>query len=113
MEEVKRFGVFEWSLDVGATVNNPYTDVQANAVFIRPDGGEWSIPLFWDGENVWRVRISPDVVGKWSFRIDSSAPGLNEANGSFECVESSLHGGIMPMEGFSSGRRTRSSRAAR
>ena len=39
-------------------------------------------------------------AGKWSFKISSSDPGLDGTSGEFQCVDSQLHGGITPMDGF-------------
>jgi len=100
MEKIERFGVFEESFSVSGDYPDSYPDVEATAAFIRPDGSEWSIPLFRDGKRTWVFRISPDAVGAWSFKIRSSDPGLDEISGGFACMDSSLHGGIKPMDGF-------------
>lgn len=100
MEKVQRFGVLEKSFSASGDYSNPYTDIEATAAFSRPDGSEWNIPLFWDGESIWKLRISPDAVGKWSFSISSSDPGLDGNSGEFECIDSALRGGIMSMDGF-------------
>jgi len=55
------------------------------------------MPLFWDGEAAWILRVSPDLVGEWSYSIRSPDAGLNAKTGSFHCVESNRHGSIRPM----------------
>jgi len=96
-EETPRFGMFERSFSHSGTHANPYRDLTAFAMLRRPDGREWRMPLFWDGEAVWVLRVSPDLVGEWSYSIQSSDAGLNMKTGSFRCVESNRRGSIRPM----------------
>jgi hypothetical protein len=56
------------------------------------------MPLFWDGGAGWRLRVSPDLVGQWSYSVSSADAGLNGKSGSFRCVESKLHGSIQAMK---------------
>jgi hypothetical protein len=95
--QVGRFGVFERQHRASGAPANPYTAISAEATFLRPDGSRWTLPLFWDGGTSWRVRISPDAIGKWSYTVRSADAGLNGAKGSFECVASDHAGGLTPM----------------
>jgi hypothetical protein len=92
--------VFERSFTQSGSSQNPYVEVTAAARFIRPDGDERAIPLFWDGGKEWKVRFSPDAIGPWRWSVRSSDPGLDGASGSFNCVPSRRHGGIKAMAGF-------------
>ncbi len=98
-EPVPRFGMFEARFRHTGTCRNPYRELAATATLRRPDGAEWTMPLFWDGGDVWRLRISPDLAGHWSYALASADAGLDGRNGAFRCVESKLHGSIQPMEG--------------
>lgn len=98
-EDIPRFGMFEKSFSHSGTYGNPYKDVAASVTLRRPDGKEWRMPLFWDGEAGWLLRVSPDLVGEWSYSVRSPDAGLNARTGSFRCVESSRHGSIRPMSG--------------
>jgi hypothetical protein len=97
-DDVPRFGMFERSFNHVGAYDNPYKDLTAAAALRRPDGREWTIPLFWDGSTAWTLRVSPDLTGEWSYSIASADPGLNGRKGSFRCVESKLHGSIRPMK---------------
>ena len=98
--DVERFGVFETSLRSTGVYENPYMDLRAEAEITRPDGSIWKIPLFWNGENKWKLRVSPDMEGVWLFKVISADRGLNLKSGSFTCVSSSLKGAIKSMDGF-------------
>ncbi|MEX2264821.1 MAG: DUF4038 domain-containing protein [Bryobacteraceae bacterium] len=98
-DEVKRFEVFEASFEAKAGQENPYTEISAEAQFTRPDGSVWTVPLFWNGDRSWKVRVSPDVEGPWTFVVRSAEPSLNGQSGGFVCLRSSSRGGIRPMTG--------------
>jgi hypothetical protein len=98
--DIPRFGIFEQTFTHQRRYANPYVEVTAHATFIQPGGRKRLIPLFWDGGRQWKVRFSPDVIGVWSWSISSSDPGLHGVKGSFNCVPSTNHGGIMAMKGY-------------
>ena len=99
-QAVDRFGVFEASFNATGKYANPYTDLKASAVIRRPDGTKRTLGLFWDGSDTWRIRISPDLAGRWRFKVRSADEGLNGQTGQFTCVESNRKGSIQPMPRF-------------
>jgi len=99
-DDVPRFGMFEKSFSHAGAYENPYRELTAIATLRRPDGSRWEMPLFWDGQAVWKLRVSPDLTGEWSYRLRSADSGLNGQTGSFRCIESKLHGSIQPMKGY-------------
>lgn len=98
--EVEKFGFFEMSLNSTGYYTNPYTDNEAAVELERPDGTAWTIPMFWDGGTSWKFRVSPDMEGDWSWKINSPDKGLNGRKGKFSCKPSKLRGSIMPMKDF-------------
>ena len=94
LERVGRYEVFEAAFTASAAPANPYVELSAGAVIIRPDGAVWRIPLFWDGGATWKLRVSPDALGHWSYRIESRDTGMDGNPGRFECVESGSRGGL-------------------
>jgi hypothetical protein len=95
-----KFMIFEIAFNASGSYQNPWLDVIAEAELIRPDGSKWQIPLFWDGGNVFRLRVSPDMEGKWLYSVNSSDKGLEGKSGSFTCKGSGSRGSIQPMQGF-------------
>ena len=63
-DDAPRFSMFEQSFHPSGTYDNPYQDLTAWAIFRRPDGKEWKMPLFWDGRATWILHVSPDLVGE-------------------------------------------------
>ena len=45
------------------TYDNPYLDVEVEAVFTHADGTEIKLSGFWNGDNEWRVRFAPTKAG--------------------------------------------------
>jgi hypothetical protein len=72
---------------------NPFLDYRLQVAFTGPSGHTYDVPGFFDGDgsggpigSVWRVRFSPDEVGRWtykaSFRSGSEiAVSLNPLDG--------------------------------
>ncbi len=71
---------------------NRYRDVTLKGVFTGPTR-TLEIDGFWDGGDVFKVRIAPTEVGPWTYRITSSVASLN-ASGSFQVSESGSRGFI-------------------
>ena len=97
---VERFSPFEASFQTSGKYANPYTDLDAEATLTLPDQSTRIVPLFWDGGQNWKLRVSPDAVGAWSFKVQSADSGLNGKLGQFTCVASKRTGSIEPMKEF-------------
>lgn len=74
---------------------NPYTQVRFDVDFNRPDGRVVTVPGFWDGGQIWRVRIAPTLIGDWEWRTRSNDPGLDSQKGRFTCIAEAK-----PTDGF-------------
>jgi len=87
--KIQIFKRFEISLFSDKEYANPFTDVDIDAIFTSENGVRISLPGFWNGENEWKVRFSPNSVGKWTYAIyctDKDNKAL-EAKGELECVD--------------------------
>lgn len=79
-----------------------------NATFTAPGGARRRVNGYFDGAN-WRVRFSPDKIGKWSLSVSAtdSSGTATRSGGSFRCVESK-HPGFVGISGqylkFTNGR---------
>lgn len=80
--------VVEITLRAENSCNNFYTDVTC-WVELEGPGFKKQIYGFWDGENIFRVRLVATKPGKWTWKSYSNQPGdqgLNNKQGSFEAV---------------------------
>ncbi len=97
-KEVDQFGFFETAFIATGDYTNPFTDLEARAEITIPDGSTRRLALFWDGGRTWKLRISPDVPGVWTFIVRSVDKGLDGQAGSFSCTASLRRGSIVPMK---------------
>ncbi len=78
-----------------AAPGNPF-DVELAAEFTGPDGMRVTVPGFYDGDDVWKVRFSPTRLGEWSLRTTSSLEALHhKTENSILCISNhhaNIHG---------------------
>ena len=88
-DETTRWTVFEASFTSTARYQNPFQDVSVTVDFTGPDGKIRTVGAYWDGENTWRARFSPEQTGEWTYRTRAFNPedkGLDGQTGKFRCV---------------------------
>ena len=49
--------------------DNPFMDVEINAIFTHESGTVITLPGFWNGGNEWKVRFSAELAGKWEYAV--------------------------------------------
>ncbi|UCC97561.1 MAG: DUF4038 domain-containing protein [Phycisphaerales bacterium] len=80
---------FEDTLTSSRDYDNPVQEAKVRVEFTSPKGTKRTLSAFWDGGRLWRVRFSPDEVGRWTYKTlcsDKSNAGLHGRSGSFECI---------------------------
>jgi hypothetical protein len=92
-EQAGKWSLWEHTARSQRSYSNPFVDVRLKALFTSPSGSRTEREGFYDGENTWRVRFSPDEAGtwKWTVAAEPEDPGL-AGSGDFECIPSALHG---------------------
>jgi hypothetical protein len=66
-----RRSVGEWSFQSDRVYASPFADVEVDADFTAPSGQVLTMPAFYDGGGVWRVRFNPGEAGTWTARLRS------------------------------------------
>ena len=97
-DNIDKWGVFELEFVANSELNNPYQENVLWATFVGPST-TLTLPGFWDGDSTWKVRVSPSETGHWTYFTVSGDSGLI-VNGSFTCINSSMHGSITPMNNY-------------
>jgi spore germination protein YaaH len=94
--ELGRYEALEVVVDVQAQYDNPYDarQVSLDGLFTAPDGSEWRVPGFWDGDGSWRLRFTPSQEGEWRYALTAQdANGASQpAEGAFQVTASDRHG---------------------
>lgn len=83
-QRVERWGVFEFEAK-GPAEGNPFVDVQFGARFMFAHRTV-EVAGFYDGHGRYKVRFSPDSVGRLSFETTSNAKELVGIVGGVDCV---------------------------
>lgn len=95
--EVSCFEIFEIKLESLKIYSNPFADITVSAVFKAPSGRKLTAYGFYDGGDIWKIRIAPDEEGMWSYNTaasDATNTELHYKTGTFRCVASSNKGFI-------------------
>ncbi len=73
--EVKCWQPAEVTFHAAEHYANPYLDVTVTVRIKAPDGRRMSIEAFWDGRDVWRLRFTPTMPGRWLYSTRCQPPG--------------------------------------
>ncbi|HOX85097.1 MAG TPA: DUF4038 domain-containing protein [bacterium] len=90
---VAKYDIIEVPVTVSGITNNKYTTVAVKGVFQGPTR-RIEIGGFWDGGDVWKVRMAPTEVGQWNYTITGPTSAFSKS-GSFNCVDSDAKGFIV------------------
>ena len=78
--------------------DNPFK-VDFSAEVTSPGGIHFTQLGFYDGEGIWKIRLGPNLPGKWTMRTRSNDPQLNGKSAeTIVCVEQNnprVHGGLL------------------
>lgn len=83
LTQVEQWGLQEITLHSTRHYNNPFTEVQLQARF-RSGAQEIIAGGFYDGNQTWKVRLMPQVQGRWTFDTSSNDAELAMQSGSFD-----------------------------
>ncbi len=81
---IEKWKVFELSFK-RPTSGNPFKDVNLSGSFIK-DNDTVSVPGFYDGNGIYKIRFMPSQEGKWNYITVSNIKNLNDKKGSFVCA---------------------------
>ena len=97
---IEKWKVFELSLN-GPNTGNPFTDIQLYGKFIQ-NGDTTSVPGFYDGEGIYKIRFMPQQEGKWTYVTTCNNKKLDNKKGSFVCTpaQNNNHGPVAVRDTF-------------
>jgi hypothetical protein len=84
-----KFTRLEQSFKSSIAYANPWQEASLQVTFTSPSGKTNQVYGFWDGGKTWKVRFTPDEVGRWSFQTTCSDPlnlGLHNQKGGLVCT---------------------------
>lgn len=91
-----RYQLFELIVELDAQYDNPFDqrEVALDATFTDSHGSDTTIPGFWDADDAWRLRFTPDTTGSWTYEVVvTDRRGTSEPHsGTFDVAPSRLKG---------------------
>ena len=86
---------FELELQNPKHYSDPYRDVDLKVWLKGPEGKEIDIWGFYDGDQTWKVRFSPNTLGKWQYKVwfDDNAENVL-LDSAFMCKPSAIPGQV-------------------
>jgi hypothetical protein len=81
IQRVEIFQLFEIALENNRKYYDPFRDVELLLELRSPDGNKLLHYGFYDGENIWKIRFSPDKKGVWTYSawFSDHTPGITGA----------------------------------
>ncbi len=97
---IEKWEVFELTLK-GPADGNPFKDVKLSGSFIE-DNDTISVPGFYDGDGIYKIRFMPSQEGQWSYVTNSNVKSLDNKKGSFVCIppQKNNHGPVAVEDTF-------------
>ena len=81
MIEIPCYERFQLTLKNPDEKGNPFQNPAVYLHVTSPSGREVKIPGFYDGQNTWRIRFTPNEIGRWHYRTEwSRRSGSNSSD---------------------------------
>ncbi|MEM1135318.1 MAG: DUF5060 domain-containing protein [Bacteroidota bacterium] len=84
---------FEYTVTNDKKYTDPYREVTLHINLESPEGRSIDFWGFYDGRNNWKIRFSPNELGKWKYKIWFSDDHVIH-EGVFRCVQSDIPGRV-------------------
>ena len=97
---MRRWKIFELTFN-GPANGNPFVDVKLSGSFIKGND-TISVPGFYDGNGIYKIRFMPSTEGKWNYITSSNSKQLDNKKGSFVCTsaQKNNHGPVAVQDTF-------------
>ena len=90
MNKTELWNVLEITFNAKTKVNG-FCDAYVDVIFTHKEAGiSLTMPAFWDGGYIWKVRFAPTIIGQWVYRfneVKGTKLSIDGIIGSFEAVE--------------------------
>jgi len=94
--KLQRWKPYDFVFKSTAQPINPFA-VKFTASITGPDNIQMTLPGYYDGNNIWKIRFSPTKEGKWTIITHSDQPDLDKQQTQLVCIKNqngSIHGGL-------------------
>ncbi len=94
LPKIEQWSRFELEIVNTRTYQDSYRDVELQCWLTSPEGRDIAFWGFYDGDQTWKVRFSPDEPGKWMYKVAFTDAPDEVIEGAFRCILSDLPGQI-------------------
>jgi len=96
----EKWKVFELTLP-GPATGNPFKEIKLSGKFII-EKDTISVPGFYDGNGIYKIRFMPSKEGKWNYITASNNKKLDNKKGTFNCTQAQKenHGPVAVKDTF-------------
>lgn len=94
LPRIEMWDLFETNVPNSRTYDDPFRDVELLVEIKTPDGRTLNHYGFYDGEFGWKIRFSPDELGKWTFKARFSDNSY-KTDGEFMCWSADKPGRVL------------------
>lgn len=94
--KIKQWQPYDLEFKSTAEIQNPFT-INFSAEITGPGGIKFSLPGFYDGNKIWKLRFSPTKKGEWQIKTYSDISDLNNQKANVVCInnDANSHGGLL------------------
>ncbi len=88
-QRVARHRVVELTLSAPVKFANPFQDARLSALLVAPSGHQIRAQGFWNDDDDWRVRFSPEEEGEWRYELRleyADGATIDRQSGTFVCT---------------------------
>ena len=86
-QEIEQWKRFELTIK-SQSQKNGFKDVLLTAEFSNKDT-TYVVSGFYDGNNTFKIRFMPQIIGKWQYKTSSNRVELTNKEGAFNCIKAS------------------------
>lgn len=89
--------ISEWIFVSAKPYQDPFNEIELDAIFRDPQGREQRVPAFWAGGQEWRVRYAADGPGSYSYETACSDTSNQDLHGRRGVLEVAPYDGTNPL----------------
>lgn len=79
-DKVRQYEKAEWNIDITGSFKNPYDqkEVALDMLLTSPSGKPLTLPCYWEKENLWKARFTPQENGKYTYSFKLTTGGTSK-----------------------------------
>jgi hypothetical protein len=97
MRAITQYEVTEWTFITSKTYQDPFNEVEVDLVLTDIAGEKRTVPGYWAGGNIWKVRFMLPAIGKYHYQLQCSDRTNADLHGVEGALEVIAYTGLNPL----------------